>query len=308
MASWRKNGGQWHQRSDRANSSRFDTKDALFDITWSEAHENQIVTGCGDGSVKLFDITLNQFPIASWSEHGREVFAVHWNLVNKDTFLSSSWDGTIRIWNPSAPRSVATIPTGSCTYSAQFSPHSPSVLSAVTADSHVRVYDLRTPSSAQNHLVLAFPNHAGPGPAGSSAGLPPAEVLTHDWNKYRDGVIATAGVDRAVRCFDTRAPGRGPYCALAGHDFAVRRVSWSPHLADVLLSASYDMTCRVWTDGTAGGGDPAAGGGRELGRMGRHTEFATGVDWCLFGAEGWCASCAWDERVLVWDVRGAMQP
>ena len=40
--------------------------------------------------------------------------------------------------------------------------------------------------------------------------------------------------------------------------------------------------------------------------MDRHTEFATGVDWCLFGAEGWCASTAWDERVLVWDVRAVM--
>lgn len=98
-------------------------------------------------------------------------------------------------------------------------------------------------------------------------------------------------------------------------------------MSDVLLSASYDMTCRVWTDGSAlgvdgeqhqqqqrlsevqrgGGGDPLAfGGGRELGRMGRHTEFVMGVDWCLFGAEGWCASVGWDERLLVWDVRAVM--
>lgn len=97
-------------------------------------------------------------------------------------------------------------------------------------------------------------------------------------------------------------------------------------MSDVLLSASYDMTCRVWTDGSAMGadggkqqqqqqqagiqlgmGDPLAyGGGRELGRMARHTEFVMGVDWCLFGAEGWCASVGWDERLLVWDVRAVM--
>lgn len=47
--------------------------------------------------------------------------------------------------------------------------------------------------------------------------------------------------------------------------------------------------------------------GEEIGRMNRHTEFTTGVDWCLFGAEGWCASCGWDERVAVWDVREFMQ-
>jgi peroxin-7 len=75
------------------------------------------------------------------------------------------------------------------------------------------------------------------------------------------------------------------------------------------------MTCRVWSDGSPlgvggnvqGWGTGVGGGiGKELGRMARHTEFVTGVDWCLFGAEGWCASCGWDERLFVWDVRTVM--
>lgn len=87
----------------------------------------------------------------------------------------------------------------------------------------------------------------------------------------------------------------------------MRKLAWSPHLSDVLLSASYDMTCRVWTDGTSNTQqDVFRGGGKELGRLGRHTEFVTGVDWCLFGAEGWCASVSWDQRLLVWDVRAVM--
>ncbi|KAI9692807.1 MAG: peroxisomal targeting signal 2 receptor [Bogoriella megaspora] len=294
----------------------FDTQDGLFDLTWSESHENQVLVASGDGSIKLFDIALSEFPIASWSEHAREVFSVHWNLVAKDTFLSSSWDGCIKIWNPNSSASIATLPTHSCTYSAEFSPHSPSVLSAVNSDSHLRLFDLRTPASASNHLVLSLPIHASPkampGKAPMQA-VPPSEALTHDWNKYRDGVIATAGVDRAIRVFDVRAAAQGPTSILQGHDYAIRRLTWSPHLSDLLLSASYDMTCRVWTDGSkeaeSAGPDPFFfGGGKELGRMGRHTEFVTGVDWCLFGAEGWCASCGWDERLLVWDVRGIMGP
>jgi peroxin-7 len=98
---------------------------------------------------------------------------------------------------------------------------------------------------------------------------------------------------------------------LHGHEYAVRKLAWSPHLSDVLLSASYDMTCRVWSDEQVMGVAPTevgavVGMGKELGRMARHTEFVTGVDWCLFGAEGWCASCGWDERLLVWDVRAIM--
>lgn len=300
----------------------FDTHDSLFDVTWSESHENQLLTAGGDGSVKLFDINLSEFPVQSWQEHAREVFSVHWNLVAKDTFLSSSWDGTIKIWNPNATASLTTLPTHSCTYSAEFSPHSPSILSSVSSDSHLRIFDLRTPASASNHLTLNIPIHTPPKPhmgAAASVGVPPSEALTHDWNKYRDTILATAGVDRLIRTFDIRAPNAGPIAVLPGHEYAIRRVTWSPHLSDILLSASYDMTCRVWTDGSAMGvggvkqenmvqQDPMVfGGGREMGRMGRHTEFATGVDWCLFGAEGWCASTGWDERVFVWDCRALMQ-
>ncbi|KAL9122290.1 MAG: hypothetical protein Q9187_001154 [Circinaria calcarea] len=296
----------------------FDTQDSLYDLSWSETHENQIVVAAGDGSIKLFDIALDEFPVQSWQEHKREVFAVHWNLVAKDTFCSSSWDGCIKIWNPHRTESLVTLPTHSCTYSASFSPHSPSVLSSVSSDSQLRIFDLRTPASVSNHLTLSIPLHTPPqirpGLAPSS-GIPPAEALTHDWNKYRDTIIAAAGVDRLIRTFDIRAPHQGPAAILPGHDYAVRKVTWSPHLSDVLLSASYDMTCRVWTDGTAMGhgkeeramGDQLAfGAGRELGKMGRHTEFVIGVDWCLFGSEGWCASCGWDERLLVWDVRSIM--
>lgn len=84
----------------RGEGRRFDTQDSLIDLSWSEAHENQLLAGSGDGSIKLFDITVADFPIRSWHEHKREVFSVHWNLVSKDTFCSSSWDGTVKVVCP----------------------------------------------------------------------------------------------------------------------------------------------------------------------------------------------------------------
>ena len=137
----------------------------------------------------------------------------------------------------------------------------------------------------------------------------PSEILTHDWNKYRDTVLATGGVDRLIRTFDVRNPTGGPVAVLPGHEYAVRRLAWSPHAADVLASASYDMTVRVWSDGSAVGVQPPPQPqpntipvGTQLGVMNRHSEFATGVDWCLFGSGGWLASAGWDQRVLVWDA------
>ncbi len=162
--------------------------------------------------------------------------------------------------------------------------------------------------SAKYHLVATIPVHAAP--QGSSVPpAEPAEVLTHDWNKYNHNVVATGGVDRILRTFDVRNPLGGPLALLAGHEYAVRRLAWSPHRGDVLISGGYDMTVRVWSDlSTAAGSppppppSPGLHMGAELGLMNRHTEFVTGVDWCLFGAGGWGASVGWDERVLLWDA------
>lgn len=233
-------------------------------------------------------------------------------------------------WSPTRPQSLKTLPIGSCTYSVSFSPHNPALISAVSSDSRLRVFDLRTPPSAKYHLVHDVPVHQTPaGRAAAAAPQPgrpppgpgqPSEVLTHDWNKYSTtGLIATAGVDRAIRTFDLRAPLAGPVASLEGHGYAVRRLAWSPHASDVLVSASYDMSVRVWTDGSTMGPVTAAAGmagdlmgapvrpGVQLGLMNRHTEFATGVDWCLFGAGGWVASVGWDERVLLWDANSLIR-
>ena len=57
-----------------------------------------MVVACGDGSIKLYDIGVAQgFPVMNFHEHKRETFAVYWNPVTKDSFVSSSWDGTIKI-------------------------------------------------------------------------------------------------------------------------------------------------------------------------------------------------------------------
>jgi len=39
--------------------TRYDTQDGLYDVAWSEVHENQLVTASGDGSIRLWDAMLN---------------------------------------------------------------------------------------------------------------------------------------------------------------------------------------------------------------------------------------------------------
>ena len=107
-------------------------------MAWSELHENQAVTACGDGSIKLWDITLDDHPICNWHEHSREVFSVDWNNIQKELFASASWDGSVKIvsrmlltyqWTPERPASIQTIMAHrACVYRCAWSPHAPSVL------------------------------------------------------------------------------------------------------------------------------------------------------------------------------------
>jgi len=52
------------------NEISYESQDALYDVAWSEIHENQIVTGSGDGSIKLWDVMLNvSLPCISFAWH-----------------------------------------------------------------------------------------------------------------------------------------------------------------------------------------------------------------------------------------------
>ena len=70
-------------------------------------------------------------------------------------------------------------------------------------------------------------------------------------------MLASASVDKLIKIWDCRMvkiggastgqPEVGGICEIEfrGHEYAVRKVQWSPHRANLLASASYDMTCRV---------------------------------------------------------------
>lgn len=70
--------------------NQFDTRDGLYDCSWSEENDRHLVTGSGDGSVKLWDATQPARPLCSFDEHSREVYAVDWNLVSKGMYLAVS--------------------------------------------------------------------------------------------------------------------------------------------------------------------------------------------------------------------------
>ncbi|GAA5877208.1 hypothetical protein JCM1840_003020 [Sporobolomyces johnsonii] len=299
----------------------FDTQDGLYDLAWSECHENQIATASGDGSVKLWDVMLNDYPIRKWHEHQREVFSIDWSNVQKELFCTSSWDGSIKIWTPDRAHSLTTIPAHtSCVYAALFSPATPSLIASCSSDGSLKIWDTRSP------LPSPSPSPSGPAlatPQLALAAHPGAEVLDLDWNKYDANVLATGSVDRTIRVHDLRRASSSPLpptttaphlepnatvATLLGHEYAVRRVQWSPHSASRLVSGSYDMTARIWsvappsslTPPTATARFGTGGVNARMERVwDRHSEFVVGVGWSLY-EEGEVGSCGWDGEVHLW--------
>ena len=88
---------------------QFATQDAVLDCCWSECNGNQLLSACGDGSLKLWDVSLTvNRPFIAFKEHTKEVQGVSWNLVSKDSFLSASWDSSVKLWSPASPMSIST--------------------------------------------------------------------------------------------------------------------------------------------------------------------------------------------------------
>lgn len=126
----------------------FDTADGVYDCCWSESHDSLVIAGIADGSVKLYDLSLppTANPIRSLQEHTREVHSVDYNVVRKDSFLSSSWDDTVKLWTVDRPASVRTFKEHAyCVYSAAWNPRHADVFASASGDCTARIWDVREP-------------------------------------------------------------------------------------------------------------------------------------------------------------------
>mmetsp|Transcript_15477 Transcript_15477/g.18772 ORF Transcript_15477/g.18772 Transcript_15477/m.18772 type:complete len:340 (+) Transcript_15477:89-1108(+) len=281
------NGRQYIVQKDPATGGMqllrfFETNDAIYDCSWSELNQNQLVSACGDGSVKLWDMqTKDGFPIQNYHEHMQEVSSVDWNLVSKRSFLTSSHDGTIKLWDPMSPRSLCTYQEHTQTlYNAIWSPTHPTSFISCSGDGTVKIWDTNQPTSA-----ATIPAHRG-------------EVLAVDWNKYDPFKFVTGGAttDPKVKVWDLRQP-QIPI-EMAGHRFGIRRIKCSPHDEFTIASCSYDMSVCIWRTNR----EDALSMPYE-----HHSEFVFGIDWNLF-RPGEIVSSSWDEHVCVFNVNAPPPP
>ncbi|KAM7263161.1 hypothetical protein ACFE04_000844 [Oxalis oulophora] len=252
----------------------YDTADGVYDIAWSESHDSIFVAAIADGSVKLYDVALppTNNPIRSFQEHTREVHSVDYNPTRRDSFLTGSWDDTVKLWTMDRPTSIRTFKEHVyCVYQAVWNPKHSDVFASASGDCTLRIWDVRQPNST---MLLAAHDF---------------EILSCDWNKYDECLIASSSVDKSIKVWDVRNY-RVPVAVLNGHGYAVRKVKFSPHRRNLMMSCSYDMTVCEWDFMV----EDAL-----VWKYDHHTEFAVGIDMSVL-VEGLLASTGWDELVYVW--------
>jgi len=253
-------------------STRMQWSDGLFDLVFTEDHPDVLVTASGDGGVQLWNINNPQAPVQVWKEHNKEVCCLDWNQTRQQqTFLSSSWDQTIKLWDPKIPAgSLRTFAGHSdLVYSVSWSPLLPNCFASVSGDRHLFIWNSTKPGAP----VVKVAAHN-------------SEILTCDWSRYDRNLIATGGVDGRIKGWDLRNTS-APSFELAGHEYAIKRLRFSPHHPHMMASTSYDLTTRVWSISSL-----------QAEIFSHHREFVYGLDFsCLIPNK--IADCSWDRTVSV---------
>eukprot|EP00927_Polykrikos_kofoidii_P039499 TRINITY_DN33865_c0_g1_i1.p1 TRINITY_DN33865_c0_g1~~TRINITY_DN33865_c0_g1_i1.p1 ORF type:complete len:331 (+),score=52.82 TRINITY_DN33865_c0_g1_i1:156-1148(+) len=256
------------------------TNDGVYDVAWSEANEHVILTGQGDGSLKLFDWTQPQGPVMSLNAHQAEVYGVDWNMNTKELVSSASWDHTVKVWDVNQGTCVRTFPCHTqIAYAAIWSPARPTCLASVGGDAMLHIMDL----NVGERPVQSIQAHQH-------------EILAVDWNKYDEFQVVTGSVDKTLRIFDLRNP-TAPLQILHGHKLSVRRVKTHPFSANHLVSTSYDMSVMMWDTNSA----------QVVQYFDHHSEFVLGVDLSLF-EENLIATAAWDRTCCIWNLKQGPPP
>mmetsp|Transcript_23520 Transcript_23520/g.27250 ORF Transcript_23520/g.27250 Transcript_23520/m.27250 type:complete len:326 (+) Transcript_23520:39-1016(+) len=252
--------------------ARYDEPDAIFDCSWNEEDQKLIALGTGDGSVKLLDTAQNK-PIAALNVSKGEIYSVEFSHKLLSYCLATSMKGEVVLvdFKKGATIGEPRFHEGCC-YAAIWHPVNESMFASCAVDGLLKIWDIRTngpPVKHQAHM---------------------AEILSIDFNKYEEQ-IATASIDNSIKIWDLRNM-KKPLNVLLGHRYAVRKVKFSPHEGNIVMSASYDMNVNVWDLM-----DPV----KPLKfSHSEHTEFAVGIDYNLYNKRQ-VASVGWDGRCLVWN-------
>lgn len=114
-----------------------------------------MISACGDGGIQLWEIDSNSNDLPStlsgynkpkslYLEHTKEVCSVDWcSSAQNPSFLSSSWDCSVKLWNPERSQSLRTYNGHSeLVYEAKYAKHMPNIFASVSGDGFLKLWDI----------------------------------------------------------------------------------------------------------------------------------------------------------------------
>lgn len=212
---------------------QFNWSDGIFDLVASEKDPNIIISVSGDGTLQMWNLDsieenspLANLPQMIYKEHRKEVYSIDWLSVRSDNFiLSASWDLSIKLWDPNFTSSLCTYNGHSkIVFNAMFSPLIPNTFASCSADGYLKIWNLFN----KEKPIASLKSHG--------------EILSCDWCKIDQNILATGSCDGLIRGYDIRYFGC-PIFELKGCDYAVRKIQFSP-FDSTLASVGYDSYTR----------------------------------------------------------------
>lgn len=246
---------------------------------WSPACANLLLSGSGDGSVQLWNIDEDaQKPIQVYRDHLKEIYSVNWSRISAGSFITSSWDTTLKLFdvNSSVPLSTYHGHTD-LAFCATFSPFNKNSFASVSCDGTLKLWDIGCPS--RSIMTVRDADNA--------------ELLSCDWSNLDPNMIVTGGSDGFIHGFDIRKMTKAVF-ELDGCESAVRRVQCAYDAPYRVAATSFDHSTRVWN---------AQESSEPTETFFNHSEFTYGLDWSPFN-RNLLVDCGWDSLVHVFSIKG----
>lgn len=130
------------------------SRSRLSCVAWSPYVKAQLASSDYEGVVQLWDANTGS-ELMQLEEHTKRAWAVDFSRLEPTRLVSSSDDGTVKLWSIHQEASVGTLQLHANVCSVQFSPESPHLLAAGCANYRFYLYDLRNTSQP----LVCVPGH-----------------------------------------------------------------------------------------------------------------------------------------------------
>ncbi|KAL1218337.1 Protein HEAT STRESS TOLERANT DWD 1 [Cardamine amara subsp. amara] len=178
---------------------------------------------------------LNQAPLANFSGHKDEGYAIDWSPATAGRLLSGDCKSMIHLWEPaSGSWTVDPIPFAGHTASVedlQWSPAEENVFASCSVDGSIAVWDIRLGKSP----ALSFKAHN-------------ADVNVISWNRLASCMLASGSDDGTFSIRDLRLikGGDAVVAHFEYHKHPITSIEWSAHEPSTLAVTSGDNQLTIW--------------------------------------------------------------